>query len=164
MIRFNFMVVGSALAVAVSLAELSAAQRSVPAFSRYKVHSVYRGPVAAVDLRSNPNARRFRTVLRQGARSGPNFAGHLTVVTWGCGTSCITIALVDARTGRVYSSPVDAGYGVEHHIDSRLLVVDHLPCADTAWAGSPPNAFFLEWTGRALRVRDSLPNAAICKP
>ena len=164
MIRFNFMVMGSAVAVAVLLAGRSAAQRSGPAFSHYKVDSVYRGPIAPVDLRSNPNAHRFRTVLRRGARSGPNFAGHLTVVTWGCGTSCITIALVDARTGRVYSSPVGAGYGVEHRVDSRLLVVDHLPCADTAWAGSPPNALFLEWTGRALRVRDSLPNAAICRP
>jgi hypothetical protein len=25
----------------------------------------------------------------------------MTVVTWGCGTSCQTVALIDARTGRL---------------------------------------------------------------
>jgi len=133
---------------------------SVPAFADYAVDSVYHGSLAPVDLASSPKARRFRTVLRRGAEEGPNYAGHLTVVTWGCGTSCIDVALVDARTGRVTPSPIGAGYGVQHHLDSRLLVIDRVPCSDTSWAA--PYAVFLEWTGRALRILDSLPNSRIC--
>src|SRR6266568_678014 len=133
---------------------------SVPVFADYPVDSVYRGPVAPLDLASSPEARRFRTVLRRGAGKGPNYAGHLTVVTWGCGTSCITVALVDARTGRVTRSPIGAGYGVQHHLDSRLLVIDRVPCSDTSWAA--PYAVFVEWTGRALQTVDSLPNSRIC--
>jgi hypothetical protein len=133
---------------------------SVPAFANYGVDSVYHGPVAPVDLASSDKARQFRTVLKRGARRGPNFAGHLTVVTWGCGTSCIDVALVDARTGQVTQSPIGAGYRVQHHVDSRLLVIDRVQCSDTAWAA--PYAIFLEWTGRALRILDSLPNSRIC--
>jgi len=133
---------------------------SVPTFADYPVDSVYHGRVAPVDLATSAEARRFRTVLRQAAAKGPNYAGHLTVATWGCGTSCIHVALVDARTGRVTPSPIGAGYGVQHHLDSRLLVIDRVLCADTSWAA--PYAFFLEWTGRALRVLDSLPNSRIC--
>ena len=138
----------------------SAQVPSVPAFADYGVDSVYRGPFAPVDLASSSKATRFRTVLRRGAAKGPNYAGHLTVVTWGCGTSCIEVALVDARTGRVTPSPIGAGYGVQHHLDSRLLVIDRVPCSDTSWAA--PYAVFLEWTGRALRILDSLPNSRIC--
>ena len=134
---------------------------SVPAFSNYAVDSVYHGPLAPVDLARSHKARRFRTVLKRGAQKGPNFAGHLTVVTWGCGTSCIEVALVDARTGQVTASPIGAGYGVQHHLDSRLLVIDRVQCSDTSWAA--PYAIFLEWTGHALRILDSLPNSRICK-
>lgn len=38
-----------------------------------------------------------------GAPAGPKFAGHLTVVTSGCGTSCQTVAVVDAQ--RDYGDP-----------------------------------------------------------
>jgi len=133
---------------------------SVPAFANYPVDSVYHGPLAPLDPASSHKARQFRTVLRRGAQKGPNFAGHLTVVTWGCGTSCIEVALVDARTGQVTPSPIGAGYAVQHHLESRLLVIDRVQCSDTSWAA--PYAIFLEWTGRALRILDSLPNSRIC--
>lgn len=153
------------LAVAATASTTSAAQSPrVPAFADFHVDSTYHGPVAPVNLKSNPRAPRFRTVLRQGAGTGPNFAGHLTVVAWGCGTSCIEIALVDARSGRVFTSPVGAGYGVDYKLDSRLLVIDRVPCADTVDAGVPDYAYFMEWTGRSLQLRDSLPNAKICAP
>ena len=47
------------------------------------------------------HARRLRTMLRIGAASGPNFAGHYTPVTWGCGVACQEFAIVDAKSGRV---------------------------------------------------------------
>jgi hypothetical protein len=77
-----------------------------PRFEDYPVREIYKGPVARVRLDS-PKARMFRTMLREGARTGPNFAGHYTFVLWGCGTGCAQKAIVDARTGRVYFIPLE---------------------------------------------------------
>src|SRR5437763_667802 len=56
-----------------------------------------------------------------GASKGPNFAGHYTAVTWGWGTECQTLAIVDARTGRVYFAPSPLRLGAEYRRDSSLI-------------------------------------------
>ncbi|CAN5356268.1 hypothetical protein BH20GEM2_BH20GEM2_11830 [soil metagenome] len=94
-----------------------------PSFEDYPVEEIYRGEPAPVDLDSHPDARQFRTALSRGAAEGPNFAGHYTVVTWGCGTMCQQLRIVDARTGRVYEGPISM-LGVEYRLDSRLLVIN----------------------------------------
>lgn len=96
---------------------------AAPSFAQYRVTQRYTGRPAPVNLNS-PQARRFRTVLTNGARRGPNFAGQYTVVTWGCGTECQQVAIVDARTGRVYMTGITASLGVKHQLNSRLLVVN----------------------------------------
>ena len=86
----------------------------------------------------------YRTVLGQGAAKGPNFAGHYTVVAWGCGSSCTSFAIVDSLTGRVifpqeisgingthfgsdsddFESEAKTGYwGLRFRLDSKLLVL-----------------------------------------
>ena len=82
------------------------AERPAPRFEDYPARGVYRGPVARVRLDSK-TARMFRTRLREGASTGPNFAGRYTVVIWGCGTGCAQMGVVDAKTGRVYFPPVE---------------------------------------------------------
>ena len=77
-----------------------------PRFADYPVREVYRGRIAPVIL-DTKRARMFRSRLREDSRGGPNFAGHYTVVFWGCGTGCAQVAVVDARTGRVYWPPLD---------------------------------------------------------
>jgi hypothetical protein len=99
-------------------------QTSPPDFNDYPATESFSGAPAPVDLSSDPDARRFRTVLREGAQTGPNFAGKYTVVTWGCGTSCQSVAIVDAETGSVYMPGIVAEAGVKHKLDSRLLVVN----------------------------------------
>jgi hypothetical protein len=47
--------------------------------------------------------------------SGPNFAGHYLVIRWGCGTNCMMMAIVDARSGRVHGSPL-SGVGSELYL------------------------------------------------
>ena len=47
-------------------------------------------------------ARRFRTMIREAAAKGPNFAGHFTVAEWGCGAGCVSVAIIDAATGSIY--------------------------------------------------------------
>jgi hypothetical protein len=95
-----------------------------PAFKDYPAKKSFSGRPAPVNLASHPQARRFRTVLQQGAKQGPNFAGKYTVVTWGCGTSCQAIGIINAQTGSVYMLDRPAEAGVKFQLDSRLLVVN----------------------------------------
>ncbi|HEV2704650.1 MAG TPA: hypothetical protein VGV59_01920 [Pyrinomonadaceae bacterium] len=109
-------------------------QRSapLPRFEDYPVRQIYRGRVAPPRI-DHRRARLYRTRLREDSQAGPNFAGRYTVVHWGCGTGCAQVAVVDARTGRVYWPPVDY-VDIPHpdvdrarhsgwRLDSRLLVL-----------------------------------------
>ena len=72
----------------------------------YPVHKIYRGKPAPVRLES-PKAKLYRTVLRKGAKGGPNFAGHYTVIAWGCGLDSFELAVVGAMTGKVWFPPFE---------------------------------------------------------
>jgi hypothetical protein len=107
-----------------------AKQPAAPRFESYPVREVYKGRPAPVRLDSR-KARMFRSRLREDSRTGPNFAGHYTVVIWGCGTGCAQMGVVDAKTGRVYFPPLEYHDipDVENvdtrgfRLDSRLLVL-----------------------------------------
>lgn len=104
-----------------------------PRYDDYPVREIYKGRIAPVVLDSK-RARMFRSRLREDSRTGPNFAGHYTVVYWGCGTGCAQMAVVDAKTGRVYWPPLeymdippdteqDGLHGRGFRLDSKLLVL-----------------------------------------
>lgn len=101
-----------------------AQEKLLPRFEQHSVSRTLSGKPAAVDLRSHSKARLFRTMLRLGAEKGPNFAGHYTVATWGCGSSCIMVAVIDALSGRVYIAPFQVSTGASFRIDSRLLIAN----------------------------------------
>jgi hypothetical protein len=105
--------------------QLSAlAQHRKPEFGDYAVANIYRGIPARVNLSTAANARYYRTRLREGAAKGSNFAGHYTIITWGCGSDCYDIAVVDVRTGRVWFAPFTGAIDVSFRRNSRLLIVD----------------------------------------
>lgn len=106
----------------------------------------YAGVNAAPDVMSDARSRRYRTQLKNWAREKPNFAGHSILATWGCGTGCTEIAIIDAISGKVFHPPgvrsnhiegVDpevllenetreprADFGALHYrADSRLLIL-----------------------------------------
>jgi hypothetical protein len=66
---------------------------------------VFSGHNATPNLRSDAATRMFRSRLVQWAKAKPNFAGHYVLATWGCGTDCTQLAIIDARTGKVYHPP-----------------------------------------------------------
>jgi hypothetical protein len=121
----------------------------LPRFAEFKVEKVFNGkPAPPVLLR--PEERRFRTVLREGANAGPNFAGHYTIVEWGCGTECWQAAVVDAETGRVYPSPLKGSIGyfrsswLHFQLRSRLLVA----CDNCRkWASEQCDQRYFVWNG-----------------
>ena len=91
-------------------------------FKDYPEKGTFDGPPAEPRL-TTTWAQRYRTRIRLGAASregfrrgfeyieepGPNFAGHYRVVTWGCGSGCLMMVVVDLRTGTVYRPPISAG-------------------------------------------------------
>jgi hypothetical protein len=78
--------------------------KDAPRFRDYHT-KLYAGSNALPDVRSDLRSRRYRTQLESWAREKPNFAGHYIVATWGCGTSCTEIAVIDAITGKVFHPP-----------------------------------------------------------
>jgi hypothetical protein len=115
-----------------------------PTFQDY--HVAWEPPVShpRVDTKTTVIGRRYRTVLRNGIASGANYAGHYTVVVWGCGSSCTSFAVVNLKTGQVIipneirsisgthlGSMVDQflaegmqdSWGYRYRLDSRLLVL-----------------------------------------
>ena len=104
---------------------------SAPGFAHYRTGTIFRGKPAKVII-NTAKARQFRTRLREDSRLGPNFAGHYTVVFWGCGTGCAQIAIVNAITGKVIWLPQDwvdipdeqnIKTNRNYRLDSRLLIV-----------------------------------------
>lgn len=93
-------------------------------FDRYPAVESAPASPAALDLASYRFAPRFRTVLGAGAAQGPNFAGAFTIVTWGCGSSCRFLAVLDSRSGRVFGPWMQYMVAVAFRADSRLLLVD----------------------------------------
>jgi hypothetical protein len=152
-----------------AIAQVLAQDKPLPKFEDFKVTEVFKGPLAAPNLRT-PGQRMFRTRIREGAKGGPNFAGHYAIAEWGCGSSCISIAVVDEKTGAVYDGPfVILGYipvhvypdvptvdsidqlGVKFKLDSRLLIVRG--CAEDEDCAS----FYYEWTGSKFELLRKLP-------
>src|SRR5208337_3608845 len=142
------------IAVASSLA--LAQQSEEPSFEQFKVKTIFHGAPAAA-MPKTIKALQFRTVIRNGAKKGPNFAGHYTVVVWGCGTSCASLAIVDAMSGRVFDAPFSGitwsdgrgpvtEEGLEFKVDSALLVAKGCP-EETDCA-----ARYYRWNGQHMTL------------
>lgn len=114
---------------------------NAPKFTDYPAVVKKISKPAKVKLDS-PAARMWRTMIREGAKNGPRFAGHYAIAEWGCGSDCTEFVLIDLVTGKViypegidpitYNTPlIDADdYETEnmHSVfrvrnDSRLLIV-----------------------------------------
>jgi hypothetical protein len=123
-------------------------------FDNYQSDEVFQsGPVAPKI--TDPVHRKYRSRIQDGVEKGwgvfrdgvemkgPNFAGHMIAVRWGCGTGCAAMVFVDAQTGKVYNPPLPIGrFGdqriglpmfqggiaeVEYHINSRLFKMKACP-------------------------------------
>jgi len=139
---------------------------------QFRVRRIFKGHPAAVRL-TTARARRFRAVVRDGAKHGPNFAGRYTVIAWGCGASCHRLAIADAVSGKVFDAPfrsvsaappyplpddVDVDllpdFGeLQYRLDSRLLIVGGCLNEDNARCGW----HYFEWKDERLTERTRLP-------
>lgn len=94
-----------------------------PKFEDYPAGPQHTGKRKQPDLKSHPQARTFRTRLRDAVAEPRWFAGHLTVMEAGCGTGCQIYMLVDVKTGKVYEGPTTS-LGAQWKPDSRLFVAN----------------------------------------
>lgn len=116
---------------------------SCPEAGQYSV-PVDKKRVRQIDLNSHSRAREYRTQLRRAVGQPPNFSGHYVLLTWGCGSPCHEIALVDVRSGRVSFAPFYGRVSEVFKANSRLLVLN-LP-ATTMF-----DTEYYEWTGQEFR-------------
>ena len=126
---------------------------AVPQFEHYKVNKIYKGKPAVPVLRT-PDDREYRTRIREGAKAGPNFAGHYTLIIIGCGTECASFVIVDAANGRVFSrAQKEYTCGPDFKVDSRLLTTD--VCTGAIQTGC--TRAYWQWTGTELKFLTRLP-------
>ncbi len=145
----------TACALILSLA--ATAQSPAPLFSAFSVAERYNGPPATPVLRS-AQQRKFRAQILKAAKQPADFAGHYKIADWGCGSSCVSIAVIDLKTGSVYDGPFSIlGYGspqsyeggddwLEFHVSSRLLVARG--CPEDKNCGT----YYFEWQDAGFRL------------
>lgn len=114
-------------------ASLLAQSAETPRFEDYPVKEIFTSTPAA-PLLVTAEQRRYRTRIRNGVSTlsdvwigsyknpikakGPNFAGHYFGIRWGCGSQCLTMATVDAKTGKVYEPPLADKNSLWMHLDN----------------------------------------------
>ena len=147
------------------LTSVAICSEQVPVFDQYPVSEKWTGPAAAVRIVS-PRERMFHTRLRLAAKGPPNFAGHFRFTVWGCGSNCVSGAMVDLSNGMVYPSPFGTRPGdpawnvcqsafdedvVSYRVNSRLFVIK---CGKT-WIErlqkNLPDVFYFVWRNGSFR-------------
>lgn len=144
-----------------TLGSFAAQGQSVPRFENYAV-PVYKGKRAPVNLKSARGAGSYRTRLREGAKEGINFAGHFTLVGWGCGTGCGQVGIINAKSGAVYFPDQLGGFGVwlwddnqesvQFKSNSRLLILSGWPATESDSDNPKTGLYYYEWTGTRLKL------------
>ena len=94
----------SFFALSISAPALARTPPAIPDPKQYPVETIFKG-TPAVPILDTKHARYYQTRILEGAKAGPNFAGHYTVVSWGCGMASFDFVVIDTITGKVYSSP-----------------------------------------------------------
>jgi hypothetical protein len=152
---------------------LLSAQNTVPTFDQYRVTEPKFSGKPMRPVIKTAEDRRFLTMIRDAAVDGPNFAGHFTIAEWGCGAGCVSVAIIDAATGSIYSGPFrilswemrkyenkyaandEKFQPIEYRLDSRLLVGRGCP------EGANCASYFWEWTGSQFKLVRKIPSVLL---
>ena len=111
--------------------------------------------------------RLFRTQLRRAAQEPPNFATYYRFTIWGCGTECVSGALINFATGKVIAPPLATnsnaqmsfsvcqsayeGFRVETRVDSRLLILRCGLNYDEELQRNVPDVYYFVLEGQRFR-------------
>jgi hypothetical protein len=152
----------------VAIASVLTAQKE-PRPEDFPVSDIFNGTPAAPKFKT-PGQRQYRTMIRNAAKKGPNFAGHYAVAEWGCGTRCVEIAVVDVESGNVYDGPFETmclgglmegeETGIFYRRDGSLLILKG--CLNEKDCGS----YYYAWTGAQFKLvrKDPMKKLFGCVP
>jgi hypothetical protein len=136
-----------------------------PRFGDYPAPA-FKGRAAALKL-TTPQARAYRTRLREGARRAVNFAGRYKLHTWSCGTGCLQTTFIDVKTGEVFFPAELNGFivcfydpkpvenleeALKFERGSRLIVMSGYPTSERDKPEPKKGLYYYEWTGRDLKL------------
>lgn len=139
---------------------VQSAVAAIPSFDSYPVAKDIKRNALSIDWSSHPDAERFKSVLSEAFGRGAKFADHYAVATWGCGSNCHMIAIIDMQTGDVTFGPI-AEMDFAYQVDSRLLIANSpsavqesileygCPDKNNYWAVT---THCYEWTGNDFRL------------
>lgn len=91
-------------------------------FKDYPVE-VYHGALAEPDFSTAPDAKAFESRIKDACNNGINFAGHYTLVIWGCGAPCQTGVVVNRKTGEIIEG-YQTSLGSDFRKDSELIIMN----------------------------------------
>ena len=132
-----------------------AAADDLPKFDQYKVTEKFTGKPAAPILTTR-SQKNYRAVIVDTHRL--NFAGHYTLAQWGCGAGCVSLAIIDDKTGRTFDAPFNVlGYDlnytyeggedqVEFRPDSRLIIARGCPGEKDC------GTYYYEWVNDTFKL------------
>lgn len=146
--------------------------KAPPAFDNYPVASqdASSHDIAAEPILASKKAKQHRSIIRAEFHQPANFAGHYRIAIWGCGTDCRDFAILDKKTGKVYTMPgVDEIAGVmgndderiDFRLGSRLLVIsgcfndDCIP--DNTRNNPKAGKYRYLWNGKTLQLIHTSP-------
>ena len=119
----------------------------LPRFEDYPATDTLTGAGVWPSVTVGPDSVPSDVALARAVGRGANFAGHLVVVQWGCGSPCQQAAVIDLRTGHT-AAAITTNVGTEYRLSSRLLVANPPRadgCYDTGCAYCrPPQYYVLE--------------------
>lgn len=97
---------------------------SLPSFDKYPI-KIFTGKSVEINLGSHPVGYEFKTVLKNAYDGKPNFAGHYTVIDYGCGSTCQRFVIVDNQNGKIYQTDEFASeVGIDFRLESNLLIIN----------------------------------------
>lgn len=185
MLRQTFVIIGMMFALAINTSaatkrkddpwneytiRTSDIPSDAPRFEDYPV-KIYVGTNAAPKIAGNRESQMYQTRIKKWSKEKPNFAGHYILATWGCGTDCTHVTIIDAITGKVLHPPElstnistnvqtelfqpghSIWYGegsIKFRADSALLIVIGMPNEDPDLRGI---SYFVLRKGKLERVR-----------
>ena len=123
-------------------------------FKDYQLE-VYKGKLKDPDFTTNPEAKMFKTRITDGCKEGINFAGHYTLIYWGCGTECQIGVIVDRKTGKIYDG-YQTSLGAKFQADSKLIIRNFYLADDNGYfrLNHYANISVELWENNVLKVLD----------
>ena len=123
------------------------------------------GPRVAPDFSGAQRPfRQFRTMISDGVKQGPVFAGNVAIAEFGCGADCGTGYAINLSDGSVFDLPVGGDETLdmvtEYHPGSKLF--------KAAWTGGSTDPRcagygYFEWTGQGFKtLKRSPPSPPEC--